>query len=216
MGQRDKSISQKASPFDGSRLSPNLASPSEAALGHSSELDGSRLSPHFSLGELCKTSVNTLDGNIPSREDIENLKRLCPWLEELRLRYNERYVVSPPESGGDGGGLNKRSFRPPLAPPNLGGEEEPIIITSGFRSPEVNKCVGGAYSSNHLTGCAVDIRCVGVEQAIRYAAILLDTADEWKQDYDELLIERNRHGRYWVHFAVRPKDNRRRTMFIQA
>ena len=194
MGQRDKSISQKASPFDGSRLSPNLASPSEAALGHSSELDGSRLSPHFSLGELCKTSVNTLDGNIPGQEEIENLKRLCPWLEELRLRYNERYVVSPPESGGD----------------------EPIIITSGYRSPEVNKCVGGAYSSNHLTGCAVDIRCVGVEQAIRYAAILLDTADEWKQDYDELLIERNRHGRYWVHFAVKPKDNRRRTMFIQA
>ena len=192
MGQRDKSISQKASPFDGSRLSPNLASPSEAALGHSSELDGSRLSPHFTLGELCKTSVNTLDGNIPSHEDIENLKRLCPWLEELRLRYNERYVVSPPESGG----------------------EEPIIITSGYRSPEVNKCVGGAYSSNHLTGCAVDIRCVGVEQAIRYAAILLDTADEWKQDFDELLIERNRHGRYWVHFAVRPKDNRRRTMFL--
>ena len=188
-----------------------------------------KLSPHFTLGELCKTSVNTLDGNIPSHEDIENLKRLCPWLEELRLRYNERYVVSPPESGGDGGGLNKRSFlrpfgskrpeverRPPLAPPNLGGEEEPIIITSGFRSPEVNKCVGGAYSSNHLTGCAVDIRCVGVEQAIRYATILLDTADEWKQDFDELLIERNRHGRYWVHFAVRPKDNRRRTMFIQA
>ena len=198
------------------KLSPHLASPSEAALGHSSELDGSRLSPHFSLGELCKTSVNTLDGNIPSHEEIENLKRLCPWLEELRLRYNERYVVSPPESGGDGGGLNKRSFRPPLAPPNLGGEEEPIVITSGFRSPEVNKCVGGAYSSNHLTGCAVDIRCVGVEQAIRYAAILLDTADEWKQDYDELLIERNRHGRYWVHFAVKPKDNRRRTMFIQA
>ena len=151
-----------------------------------------KLSPHFTLGELCKTSVNTLDGNIPSHEDIENLKRLCPWLEELRLRYNERYVVSPPESG----------------------EEEPIIITSGFRSPEVNKCVGGAYSSNHLTGCAVDIRCVGVEQAIRYAAILLDTADEWKQDFDELLIERNRHGRYWVHFAVRPKDNRRRTMFL--
>ena len=147
-----------------------------------------KLSPHFTLGELCKTSVNSLDGNIPSPEDIENLKRLCPWLEELRARYNQRYVSL----------------------------EEPIIITSGYRSPEVNKCVGGAYSSNHLTGCAVDIRCVGVEQAIRYAAILLDTADEWKQDYDELLIERNRHGRYWVHFAVRPKDNRRRTMFLPA
>ena len=37
---------------------------------------------------------------------------------------------------------------------------------------------------------------------------------DWKQDFDELLIERNRHGRYWVHFAVRPKDNRRKTMFL--
>ena len=157
-----------------------------------------KLSEHFTLGELCKTSVDSLDGNIPSREDVENLKRLCPWLEELRLRYNQRYV-SPPK--------------------RLGGEkdtEEPIIISSGYRSPDVNRCVGGAYSSNHLTGCAVDIRCVGVEQAIRYAAILLDTADEWKKDFDELFIERNRHGRYWVHFAVRPKDNRRKTMFLPA
>ena len=158
-----------------------------------------KLSPHFSLGELCKTSVNTLDGNMPGQEEIENLKRLCPWLEELRERYNRQYVETR-RQGVQGVQDNT--------------EEEPIIITSGFRSPEVNKCVGGAYSSNHLTGCAVDIRCVGVEQAIRYAAILLDTADEWKQDYDELLIERNRHGRYWVHFAVRPKDNRRRTMFL--
>ena len=73
-----------------------------------------------------------------------------------------------------------------------------------------------AYSSNHLTGCAVDIRCAGVEQAIRYAAILLDAADDRKEDYDELLIERNRKGHYWVHFAVRPlkEGNRRKTMFI--
>ena len=34
-----------------------------------------KLSPHFKLGELCKTSVNSLDGNIPGHEEIENLKR---------------------------------------------------------------------------------------------------------------------------------------------
>ena len=94
---------------------------------------------------------------------------------------------------------------------------EPIIITSGYRSPDVNRAVGGAYSSNHLTGCAVDIRCAGVEQAIRYAAILLDTADDTKEEYDELLIERNSKGHYWVHFAVRPptEQNRRRVMSIR-
>ena len=165
-----------------------------------------KLSPHFTLGELCKTSVNSLDGNIPGQEEIENLKRLCPWLEELRRRYNERYFFE------EGGKRNEEGEY------SKGREEaeEPIVITSGYRSPEVNRCVGGAHSSNHLTGCAVDIRCVGIEQAIRYAAILLDIADEWKQDFDELLIERNRKGRYWVHFAVRPPEegNRRKTLFI--
>ncbi len=175
-----------------------------------------KLSPHFTLGELCKTSVNSLDGNIPGQEEIENLKRLCPWLEELRRRYNERYFF---EEGGrrkEEGEYFKGREEGGVRSENREEAEEPIVITSGYRSPEVNRCVGGAHSSNHLTGCAVDIRCVGIEQAIRYAAIVLDIADEWKQDFDELLIERNRKGRYWVHFAVRPPEegNRRKTLFI--
>ena len=50
--------------------------------------------------------------------------------------------------------------------------------------------------------------------ALRYAVILMDYADETKQDYDELLIERNKSGAIWLHFAVRPKNNRRKTMII--
>ena len=151
------------------------------------------LSEHFTLGEVTKTSVKTAGNNIPSHVAIENLKNLCEnWLEELRENYNLIY-----EGVGDCKGDN------------------PIIITSGYRSPEVNKAVGGAPTSNHLTGCAVDIRCAGIEQALRYACILLDIADGTKRDYDELFIERSKQGRYWIHFAVRPKDNRRKTAFIQ-
>ena len=91
----------------------------------------------------------------------------------------------------------------------------PIVINSGYRSPEVNKLAGGSTKSNHLTGCAVDIRVTGFEQAIRYASILLDIADGTKRDFDELIIERNSAGRYWIHFAVRPKDNRRKTGFMK-
>ena len=92
---------------------------------------------------------------------------------------------------------------------------EPIRINSGYRSPQLNRKIGGAPTSNHLTGCAADIRVAGMEQAIRYAVILLDYADESKQEFDELLIERNRYGAMWVHFAVRPSNNRRKISFIQ-
>ena len=173
------------------------------------------LSEHYTLGEMTKTNTGMM--NIPSRVSIENMKRVCGWLEALRARYNLRYVS--PSSDHPEVTAAPPSDHPahPGTPPDSGGEkdtEEPIIISSGYRSPEVNRKVGGSATSNHLTGCAVDIRVYGIEQALRYAVILMDYADETRQDYDELLIERNKGGRYWVHFAVRPKDNRRKTRFI--
>jgi hypothetical protein len=60
----------------------------------------------------------------------------------------------------------------------------------------------------------VDIRCYGIEQAIRYATILMDYADESKEEFDELFIEKNKYGRYWVHFAVRPCQNRHKISFL--
>ena len=92
--------------------------------------------------------------------------------------------------------------------------EYPIIINSGFRSPAVNKAVGGVSTSNHLTGCAADIRCIGMEQALRYACILLDIADESQEDFDELLIEQSAKS-LWIHFAVRPFANRRRIRLMK-
>ena len=145
-----------------------------------------KLSEHMTLGELTVTNVKTADGNIPSHVAIENLKRLCKWLEHLRAQYNLLY--------DDG--------------------SHPIVINSG-RSEEVNKRVGGSPTSNHLTGCAADIRVFGIEQAMRYAVILLNYADDSDQEFDELLIERSKKGTYWLHFAVRPKGNRMKVAFLR-
>ena len=147
-----------------------------------------KLSEHFVLGEMTRSNSHPEVYNIPTHEAIANLKRVCEWLEVLRERYNDKYGVG----------------------------EEPIRINSGYRSPQLNKKIGGVAGSNHLTGCAVDIRVLGMEQLIRYATILLDYADESKQDFDELLIERNRYGAIWLHFAVRPFSNRRKVNIIQA
>ena len=164
-----------------------------------------KLSQHFTLGELTKTSYHTLDGNIPSHVAIENLTRLCLWLEILRERYNHRYGTQ-----GTGPLCSANCAQTDQSP--CAAEEIPVVITSGYRSEEVNRLCGGAKGSNHLTGCAIDIRCAGPEQMIRYACILLDTADENDWELDELIQEK-RGTTYWVHFAVRPKDNRRKILF---
>ena len=173
-----------------------------------------KLSEHFTLGELCKTKHDTEDGNIPSRVAIENLKRICEnWLEDLRYSYNRLYVHSGVRPQSKVAGDCTLAPDPGAAPASR--KEEPIIINSGYRSPSVNLLAGGAKTSNHLSGCAVDIRCVGKEQMIRYASILLDIADGTKQEFDEMLLEQ--HGStVWLHFAVRPKDNRRRIAFLKA
>ena len=196
-----------------------------------------RLSEHFTLGEMCKTKYKTADGNIPSHVVIENLKRICGWLEELRVVAGVRpqsKVWCAVDAGVDAGvvaGVRPQSkvgcavdagVRPQskvagdcTLAPDPWAAPEGIVINSGYRSPEVNRLAGGVPSSNHVTGCAVDIRCAGKEQMIRYAAILLDIADESKRDFDELLLEQ--HGSVcWLHFAVRPKDNRRKIALIKA
>ena len=180
-----------------------------------------KLSEHFTLGELCKTKYVTEDGNIPSRVVIENLIRVCGWLEELRVLAGVRPQSKVcagvrPQSKVAGDctlAPDPGSALDPGAAPSA-RKEVPIVINSGYRSPEVNRLAGGADNSNHLTGCAVDIRCAGKEQMIRYASILLDIADGSKREFDELLLEQ--HGSVcWLHFAVRPKENRRIIRFLR-
>lgn len=77
----------------------------------------------------------------------------------------------------------------------LGGA--PILISSGYRSPAVNSAVGGAKSSQHMTGEAVDFTAprfgsvVDVFDAIRRSGI----------KYDQLIQEFGS----WVHISFSDK-----------
>ncbi len=149
-----------------------------------------KLSPHFTLGEMTRSRKYPKVYNVPSHVAIENLTRVCVWLEVLREQWNRLY--------GEG--------------------DEGIIINSGYRSEELNRKVEGVTTSNHLTGCAVDIRVAGKEQLLRYAVILLDYADHTHQDFDELILEHGKNGTIWLHFAVRPPSevNRRKISLLRA
>ena len=74
--------------MENTRLSNHLASPSETALSHSSELDGTRLSPHFILSEFL--NVGKYPDNKPTMQHVANMTYGC-----LMLLEPARQLVGP-------------------------------------------------------------------------------------------------------------------------
>jgi len=70
----------------------------------------------------------------------------------------------------------------------------PIIVSSGYRSPALNKAVGGQPNSQHLTGQAVDFICPGFGTPTTVASALQDCREV---PYDQLILEFGR----WVHIS---------------
>ena len=71
----------------------------------------------------------------------------------------------------------------------------PVVVSSGYRSPDVNRAVGGALASAHMSGRAADITVPGMTplevcQAIRAMGL----------PFDQLLHE----FRAWTHVAIAP------------
>jgi hypothetical protein len=75
--------------------------------------------------------------------------------------------------------------------------DRPIIIDSGFRSPEVNHAVGSTSVSQHLKGCAADIRVPDMTPAEVVKAIY--DAD---LPYDQLILELG-----WTHISIPNTDD---------
>lgn len=77
--------------------------------------------------------------------------------------------------------------------------QEPIIITSGYRSELLNTIIGGAKNSQHIRGEAADIIVPGMQACELFALIL---KSEIK--FDQLILEFNK----WVHVSYSAKRNR--------
>lgn len=70
----------------------------------------------------------------------------------------------------------------------------PIRINSWYRSPEVNKRVGGSKSSQHLQGEAIDFTCPAYGSPYEVAQLLV--ADKEILMFDQLIYEHT-----WVHIS---------------
>ena len=75
-----------------------------------------------------------------------------------------------PDRGSQGHQQHPRPERnrgPSRAPPRrwrmLGQSfgNKPVLISSGYRSPKLNKAIGGSSTSAHMSGLAADFSCPG-------------------------------------------------------
>lgn len=83
----------------------------------------------------------------------------------------------------------------------------PLIVTSGYRCPQLNEKVGGAKTSAHLTGYALDMVPANNKKDKFYRFF----QDYLKgKDFDELLLEKGSNGCIWIHFALKSIQGKQR------
>ena len=80
---------------------------------------------------------------------------------------------------------------------------KPIVVSSGYRSPKLNKAVGGAAKSQHVTGQAADIHTLSDTPADNKK--LFDLIQSLKLPFDQLI---NEYGFNWVHVSFSPRNRR--------
>ena len=91
--------------------------------------------------------------------------------------------------------------------------QEPVIISSGYRCPQLNKVVGGSSTSQHMTGEACDIHLSDQKKLREWFVWLMDSCN-----FDQLILERvsKNSNHYWIHVSCKsdPSKNRHQVLFI--
>lgn len=80
-----------------------------------------------------------------------------------------------------------------------------IKIGSGYRCPALNKAVGGVSNSQHMSGEAADLCIDGnITAARQWMAYIKNHLP-----FDQLILEHNAKGSYWVHVSYRADGSNR-------
>ena len=85
---------------------------------------------------------------------------------------------------------------------------KPILISSGFRCPVLNKAVGGVSNSQHLKGLAADLICADMESLEK---VLRETGG-----FDQLIKEHRKGfpNSFWFHVSVCARNGKPRNQII--
>ena len=102
--------------------------------------------------------------------------------------------------------------------------QQPVVISSGYRCPQLNIKVGGVYSSQHTLGEACDIRlpvskhttqCDGKAHTDKE---VLNSWFDWivtNTDFDQAIIETANGKDFWIHVSCRRNKRKNRHQVIR-
>lgn len=141
-----------------------------------------KLTDNFSLSEFEASDTAArlgIDNSIP-KELMQNVVNLATWLQILRNRLTKRL-----------------------------GKNVPIIISSGYRCPKLNKAIGGSATSSHMSALAADIKVPGVSVDSLFELI---RELMWDMPADQVIHEFGR----WVHVGLAKAKSRPRNQFLYA
>ena len=87
-----------------------------------------------------------------------------------------------------------------------------IRVNSGYRSIALNKAIGGASSSQHMTGHAADISAGSRKENQK----LFDLVQKLNLPFDQLIFEKGslKEGPDWVHVSFDESRNRRQILYL--
>ena len=83
-----------------------------------------------------------------------------------------------------------------------------IRVSSGYRSPELNKAVGGVKNSAHVEGYAADLQPVNGKQD-EFERFFATDFSKMGYAFDQIIIEKSKTSR-WVHVGYKRADGKQR------
>ena len=77
--------------------------------------------------------------------------------------------------------------------------KQPIIVTSGYRCPELNRKVKGAANSDHIFGCAADIKTNSKQNNRLLFSLIVKLIENNKIQVRQLIDE---YSLNWIHISI--------------
>lgn len=140
-----------------------------------------KLTPNFALSEFEFSDYAARNGldNRVPNDLMWNVARVARWLQLLRDRLAARLGVMP------------------------------IVITSGYRGPKLNKAIGGSKTSAHCDALAADFHVPSMSIDSLFTFIREEMADA---PFDQVIHEFGR----WIHVGLAGPNVQPRNQFLYA